>query len=534
MNDAVAATKGRSASAPLQRVWADRGRIDSAAIAGLTAVTLALGLYRANRTSLWTDELFTFILASKPLPVLLRHLWSNNANMSLYYLVLHGWLYLLSLVGITHPDAWLIRLPSIVFAAAALVAAYFVAKRLIGSMVALVGATLLMLNYVFLMEVAETRAYSLQLFLQLVGWYLFIRILENPTRKSGRLGAAFGVVMALAIYADLFTAFVLLAQLAAFLALVVAGSVSRDRVREAFRPAVIASMIIVVGVIPLAIDVLVHGAANQWIATPGLREILTFAGAVAGASPAFALILLAGGALGVAIAVRRPVQGQADGLSPQASTILLIAWIAVPFVLSWGLSQRPLGLHLFLTRYLLVIVPAICILSAAGLYSLSRFNLKLSQVVLIASVLVATTAVPEYYSRVQREDFRTTSLWLSQQYQAGDGVVCASAGCAFAMEYYAPQEMESTAPGNYDWSAGDFRYFPIDPATVATYAQTHSRIFFFYGTVGQRFEIGPDEEWLQDHGYRVVDRVVTPPGSAGPVTVELWSRAGVGENLLPS
>src|SRR6266446_91399 len=119
MNDAVAASMGRSASAPLGRVWAARGRMDSAAIAGLTAVTLALGLYRSDSTSLWTDELFSVTIATKPLPVLLRQLWSENANMSLYYLVLGGWLNVLERFGVAHPSEWLIRLPSIVFAVGA-------------------------------------------------------------------------------------------------------------------------------------------------------------------------------------------------------------------------------------------------------------------------------------------------------------------------------------------------------------------------------------------------------------------------------
>ncbi|HEX9097354.1 MAG TPA: glycosyltransferase family 39 protein [Candidatus Dormibacteraeota bacterium] len=514
---------GRSAAAPLQRAGATRGRIDLVAIAGLTLGVLTLGLYRADTTSLWTDELFTLSLASKPLPVLMRQLWSNNANMSLYYLVLSAWLHIVNLFGLTHPTEWLIRLPSIVFAAGALIAAYYVGKRLFGVVVGLVGAVLLLLNYVFLMEVAQARAYSLELFLQLIGWYLFIRILENPGRKGGRMGLAFGAVMALAVYADLYTGLVLFAQLAAFLVLTVAGSISRERAREALRPAFIAALTITVSVAPLALDVLSHGAANEWIATPGLREVLTFAGAVSGASPAFALALIVGGALGLSIVMRRPQAGESGSVSTRAAIILVITWIAVPFVLSWGLSQHPFGQHLFITRYLIPIVPAICLLSAAGLYSISRTQVNVSRFMLVAAVLLAVSAVPEYYSRVLREDFRTASVWLTQHYQNGDGVACASTGCAFAMEYYAPDKLEADAPGQYVFDAGNFDHLSVDPATLATYAHTHNRIFLIYGTAGQSVYIRPDEEWFQAHNYRLVDRVVTVPGSAGTVTVELWA-----------
>jgi len=535
MNEAMAVSIGRAASAPLIRTWEAGRRIESAAIAALAATTLAIGLYRSNSTSLWTDELFSVTLANKPLPVLMRQLWSENANMSFYYVILGGWLNFLNHLGVTHPSEWLIRLPSIVFAAAAVVAAYFVGKRIFGAVVGLVGAALLLLNYVFLMEVAQARAYSLQLFLQLIGWYLFIRILENRDKNPGRLAVAFGVAMALALYADLFTALVILAQLAAFIALVATGSISRARAREAFRPALIATLTLIVAVVPLALDVVTHRVANDWIAIPGLREVLTFAGAVAGANPGFGIVLIVGGALGLGIALRRPESEAPDRISQRAGVVLLMTWTAVPFILSLGLSQRPLGMHLFLTRYLIVIVPAICILCAAGLYSLSRSHLNLARVVLVASVVLAATAVPTYYSRVQREDFRTASAWLTQQYKAGDGVACASLGCAFGLEYYAPDKLEIGAPGNYVWAAGDFGHVAVDPLTLAEYAQTHSRIFFVYGTAGQSAFIGPDEEWLQDDGYQVVASIETVPGSAGPVTVRLWSRLGngVGENLMP-
>jgi mannosyltransferase len=515
---------GRLAVARVQGAAAARGRVDLVAIAGLGAATLALGLYRSNSTSLWTDELFSLTLANKPLPLLMRQLWSENANMSLYYLLLGGWLSTLNQLGLTHPTEWLIRMPSIMFAVGAVVAAYFIGRRMYGLAVGLVGAILLLLNYVFLMEVAQARAYSLELFLQLIGWHLLIRILENPTSKGGRLGLAFGVVMGLAMYADLYTALVIVAQLAAFLALIIAGSISRDRARKAMRPAIIASLTLIVSVAPLALDVLAHGAANQWIAVPGLREVLTFAGAVSGANPALALVLIVGAALGLSIAARSREEGKPGRVSPRTATIFLATWIAVPFVLSWGLSHKPFGLHLFLTRYLLVIVPAICILAAAGLHSISKSNARVSRLILVASLLVAVSTLPEYYARVQREDFKTASAWFVQRYHTGDGVACASLGCAFALEYYAPGKLQAGDPGQYVWGDGNFAHVPGDPATLAEYAQTHNRIFLVYGTAGQYAYISPDEQWLQDHNYRLVDRVVTVPGSAGAVTVELFAK----------
>src|SRR5579872_1593752 len=103
MVEGMAVSARRTGVGPQQRTLVASNLFDLAAIAGLGLGTLVLGLYRSNSTSLWTDELFSITLASKPLPVLLRQLWSENANMSLYYLALGGWLHFIERLGIAHP-----------------------------------------------------------------------------------------------------------------------------------------------------------------------------------------------------------------------------------------------------------------------------------------------------------------------------------------------------------------------------------------------------------------------------------------------
>lgn len=525
------AVASRRASVTLRPVeWVRSQLFDVIGLIWLAAATAVIGLYRSgSATSLWTDELFSVTFASKPWHVIAQQLWGENANMALYYVLLASWLHGLAAIGIGHPDEWLIRIPSIVFAVAAVIAAYFTASRLIGRLAGLVAATLLMLNYVFLMEVAQARAYSLALFLQLVGWYLFVRILDSGKRDR-RLAVGLGLVMAASIYADLFSALVIFAQFVAFVAVARIDPRIRAHLPELARVAAVTGSTIVLAVIPIGLDVVLHRAPNDWIPTPGLHELVTFAGALSSANPLLALFVAAGMALGFVSYARRPARpGHATALQPRTVVLLLAIWIAVPLVMSYVLSHHPFEQHLFLTRYLLPIVPPICILVSAGLFSLGDPRLRAAAVAGV--VLVATAALPLYYSRVQREDFSVASSWLSQRYHAGDGVACASLGCAFALEYYAPGKMQADSPGNYVWNPGQFGHVAVDSDTLGAYSELHDRLFFVYGTAGQSPFIADDEAWLLEHGYRITDRLVTTPGSAGPVTVELFERLEAGTSF---
>ena len=77
----------------------------------MTLVGAILRLLYLGKESLWGDEAFTVALASIPLPTMLKLLATNEPNMSLYVLMLRGWL------ALGDSEAT-IRLPSVVIAVA--------------------------------------------------------------------------------------------------------------------------------------------------------------------------------------------------------------------------------------------------------------------------------------------------------------------------------------------------------------------------------------------------------------------------------
>src|SRR5215468_7091937 len=87
----------------------------------------------------WFDECFSVELARMDWHNFMRVLWWREANMSLYYLLLRGWLHF----GSTE---FFIRSLSVLFAALSIPAVYWLARLMFDRKVALIATSLLALN----------------------------------------------------------------------------------------------------------------------------------------------------------------------------------------------------------------------------------------------------------------------------------------------------------------------------------------------------------------------------------------------------
>src|SRR2546422_4098894 len=87
-------------------------------VLGVAFFLIAMGfnLYRLGVPSIWFDEAFSVELARQPFPLLWQIIFGPEPNMELYYLFLHGWLGLTSLLGL-HDTEFVVRLPSTIFPA---------------------------------------------------------------------------------------------------------------------------------------------------------------------------------------------------------------------------------------------------------------------------------------------------------------------------------------------------------------------------------------------------------------------------------
>jgi mannosyltransferase len=499
------------------------GALDLILVVALAAVSLAIDLVRLGETSIWGDEAFSIGLISNSWPEFWRYVWTTEANMVLYHAVLKGWLDLTGAVGVA-PLELVVRLPSVIFAALATVVVFWIGRRFWGPLVGALGAALLLLNHVELLVAREARSYSLQVLLISLGWYLLLVAL-TATQHRRRWWTLYASVMTLAIYAHLFSGLVVASQVVAFGALLVLPTGWREPARRSFRAMAASIAAVFVAIVPLIVFTASHGPSNVHIPPSSPYELARVLWNISGHSVVYGLLLAGATIAGALLTLRAHRRGSGWRELPLGPAIAIGCWLLVPFTLAYAASQPRVNLHLFAWGYLVVVVPALCILAGIGVSSLraplARAAMAVSLVVAAAFAIPASTFAPA-------QDFRVAAAWIAERYEPGDGLVCTSWSCALAMDYYArsgrlPASLLENSPARWSWTLGRAR--PLVAPSLEPYAADRSRVFLMESLLGgdtDAVKAGARaaEEWL-DGRYRLLSDVAVP-SSLGPVRVRLY------------
>ncbi len=516
-------------------------------------VALGFNLYRLGSSSIWFDEAFSVELARQPLPLLWRIIWGPEPNMELYYLFLHYWLAFTALLGL-HPVEWVVRLPSAIFAALSTVMVFLLGRRFLGLLCGLLAASLYLLNDLQLVYAQQTRSYSMQLFLLCLACYALFSALtvDSPSRQK-RWWVCFVVVMALSVYAHLFSLLVLFALLCAVGVLLLLPNAWRTAVRYRLPALLFSLLCIFVLIIPALLESL-HGAKTDWLPDPRLHDIYGLFLTMSGESKLFLLLNAACCAIVLAWLLLPPIwpgfvahEGERSGggsgraglaarpedFSRQAMPVAfaLLCWLVVPVVVSFIVSHG--STRLFSSRYLVVVVPPFCLLVAPGV-ALLRWRV-VQAVMIVVVLLAAFSVVPHYYASAQVEDWNAATFWLEQHYRPGDGLVCydnaVEQGCQISVQYYLdayPTGAHFTAdtPGAFSWQ----QFGPAnptsgpdaatDPTALSTFSAHHPRLFFIVGRLPDAAAAARANaalHWLDSH-YHFIAQIVTRT-----VTVRLYA-----------
>ncbi len=512
-------------------------------------LALVLDLHNLGGPSLWMDESFSVQLARQPLSVIWGAFHGGEPNMIAYHVLLHFWLKGLALAGLSATE-FLVRLPSAVFAALSSVVVYLLGRRFAGHVAGLVGALLYLINPLQLTYAQQARSYGMQLLVVCLSWYLLLTVLTATTNR-GRLWVAWALVSAFSVYVHAFSLLILLAEYVAFALLCVVNTEWRARVRQNLGYIAAATVAVGILIAPM-IQVSRSGGKTGWLPSPDILNVLQHAGsALLGKSGpvAFALILAAIALVALAVVVvillprlpwtahrierprawlRRQMAANAPAHTLRPLLITLLCWFVVPIVVSFEVSQG--STRLFSSRYLVVVVPAACLLLGLGVMALRWRPLVIASSV--ALIGVALSLVPGYYAHAQVEDWRTPTRWLANAYQPGDGLVSYNnvQGAELPVAYYlwldgSPATFTADSPGAIQldrFGSGDpFQTYQeaLDPQALAAFAAHHSRIFFIAG----RFADATDaaraqaaQTWLDAH-YTFVAQT-----SSSIVTIRLY------------
>ncbi len=509
----------------------------------LGAIAAVLNLYRIGAPSLWFDEALSVERASQPLSVLWRIVNASQPNMALYYFLLHYWLALTAKLGFFPTEA-VVRFPSAVFAVGASILLFLLARRFLGLAGGVIAAALYICNDFQLVYAQETRSYSLQLLLIIAGWYALLTALTTEKRRRIWF-ACYICAMVLAVYAHYFSLLVLLAQGCALVALLFLPTPWQERVRHLFREWGISLFVITLLILPMLYASRV-GAQTGWIPIPTPRDVIKLFEIFGDDNKAYLLVIVLLAVLGLLLtavlsfeksrlllerSIGRFWQFSRDTIEYRMGfACVLLCWLWVPIAVSYLLTQK--SIHLFLSRYLLVVVPAFCLLAALGFVAVPwrRLRLLLAPCLIIFSLLL----VPHYYASAQVEEWNTSALWIEHHYQPGDGLVCYDnlKGCQVGLEYYfhaypTSAHFDADSPGAFSYVQYDLlrpAYQPdveqaVNIEAIQRFAAHHAHLFYIVArppNAQAAARVAAVVSWLDGH-YQRLDSIKT-----STVTVYLY------------
>src|SRR4051812_35042591 len=332
-----------------------------AATAGLS---LLLAVPRLAHRPLWLDEAFT-VGATRELGTTLRH---TGGTMALYYALVTP------LARITDDAFWL-RLPSALFAAATVVVVYLIGHHIGGRRLAAVAAVLLASSWFLARYAMEARGYALAMLLVAISWLGLLRAVaasdEGDEVAARRWWWVFGVATVLAPLAHGISAIQVPVQVVALL-LLPGGRRHLKRLAPVF--AVLAGEL--VGLFAIG-----AGEVANWIPPLNWLQISTFQRLLFGRGPARWLVMVAFVA-GIVLAVR---EARRDRTERGWATLVPVLWaLGLPLALIALSVVRPYAAG----RYALSSLPAVSLVVASALVRLRRPATYGLCLLLVAALLV--------------------------------------------------------------------------------------------------------------------------------------------------
>lgn len=403
------------------------------AAGGIVAV-IALGAFlrfhAIGQKSLWLDEAATMNAIDASFAEVFRGVKAHDAHPPLYYLAVRAW------VGRSHSGA-LARAFSAGVAAASLALFYFLAHALLPRGAALVAAAVLAASAFQVYFAQEARPYALAAFFVVVAWYCLAHLVASTWRRRWPLWLGLALANAAALYTFYYTAFSVLAQGVALLALWRRAGRRLLLGWAAWQCVPLACFSIWVPVILERMRLL-----GQFEAPVG-RTVLSAEGLAATAAQftcgflaelagnAGPMVQAAAAGLGLLVAVLAALAARRE----RAAAAIALVWLLGPLAF---LAALPIRGHVYEPKHLAFAAPALA-LAAGVVWSAARRGLRPLAALLIAALLAANIASLALYHRpdVEKANWRAALREFAENVQPGDIVTFSPPYTRLAFDHYA-------------------------------------------------------------------------------------------------
>jgi mannosyltransferase len=394
-------------------------------IAGVAAV---LRFHSLATKSFWFDEGVSVAIARLDWYNFARILWRREANMSLYYFLLHFWVHF-------GGSEFFVRSLSVLFAVASVLVVYFLGRQLFDPRVGLIAAALLAINAYHVQYSQDARSYSLMVLLCSLSSLYFLKCLSEPLRHNR---VAYVVASVLAVYAQFFSGLLVIAQWVSLPFLYEPlSSQTLAKIKHDWRW-------IALLVSPVVAFVLTTGTGPlRWVQRPGLNDLYIFALHLTGNGGPWLLLACAAACL----AALSPVW-QTRKIPRVAWEFwryrFLLCWLLLPLLLTLALCLiKPL----FVPRYFIFCLPALLLLVACGITRLRRGALMVPALLFVLILSLPGTA--GYYKQdldIQRDDWRAATHYLLNHAQPGDALLFHVPMGRMPYEFYHSTQANASGP----------------------------------------------------------------------------------------
>jgi mannosyltransferase len=396
-------------------------------LALLTLTATVLRFLFLARKPFWFDECFSVEVARLRWHDFALLLWRREANMSLYYMMLRGWLHFGS-------SPFFIRSLSVIISVATLPAIFWLATKLFDRRTALIAVALISFNAYHIRYAQEARSYSLLVLLATLSSGFFVIALPKPMRRNRR---AYSLTTILAVYAHLYALLLLATHWLSVRGL--------NQTRVCIQTLRRAWIWISLASLPLLIFAAKTGAGPiRWIQRPGIRDLIDFGERIAG-NEGLPLLLLYSTACAIAVVPGRTSKILQTNVNWYAWPVrFLLLWLIFPITLIVLLSlARPL----FLGRYFIFCLPALVILAAAGIGKLGRP--WLIALTLTAMLLLSLQGTLSYYDHdfdLHRDDSKASSNYVLDHALPGDAILFHIAEARVPYEFFKSLRANESSP----------------------------------------------------------------------------------------
>lgn len=403
----------------------------------------ALRISGLGSESYWFDETSSVSIAQKDIVTLVLDVSKEEGTPPLYFILLGCWI---RVFGYTEVAS---RAFSVFVGVLSVALSFKIAKTMFRPVIGVMTASLIAISHFHISYSQEARAYALAMVLTLASMYLFLKYLETPKHS---ILATLVLTNTLLGYTHYFGLFIILTQNLHILT----HNRSCRRTLVAWARWQGLLLLLLALMAPLVLSQIAWTAGLRQAPTSSSVDFFRVLTDLTGPHPLTALILCAFGIGAFLQWLPRPdtylaigkTLGSPNHLPPDVRLrnerfALLLAWITVPLLLSYGVNRV---YPIVTARHLMIILPALLMAAILGFCQAFRTSIVtiLAGVVFAIAILSSARSLAGYYTGVDKEEWRDATHLICTQYDHGDIVVIEPDWFSTAFEFYAKRLGNST------------------------------------------------------------------------------------------